>query len=109
MSSYLRRLYARLARHRYKLLLASLLLLVLGSGFAPATADPHVFAALLLQNLVVGVLVFAEEKPWLLLLCHPRRTSGPRKRKKQLLRGLWRQARPLLAPPQMEAGDSGEG
>ena len=39
----------------------------------------------------------------------PARTSGPRKRKKRLLRGLWRQARPLLAPPQMEAGDSGEG
>jgi len=67
--SYLRSSYARLARHRYKLLLASLLLLVLGSGFAPATADPHVFAALLLQNLAVGVLVFAKEKPLLLLLC----------------------------------------
>jgi hypothetical protein len=69
MSRSLRRPYARLARHRYKLLLASLLLLVLGSGFAPAAADPHVFAALLLQNLVVGVLVFAEEKPLLLGLC----------------------------------------
>jgi len=67
--SYLRSSYARLARHRYKLLLASLLLLVLGSGFAPVTADPHVFAALLLQNLAVGVLVFAEEKPSFLLLC----------------------------------------
>ena len=67
--SYLRRPYARLARHRYKLLMASLLLLVLGSGFAPAAADPHVFAALLLQNLAVGVLVFAEERPWLLVLC----------------------------------------
>lgn len=67
--SYLRHSYARLARHRYKLLLGSLLLLVLGSGFAPATADPRVFAVLLLQNLAVGVLVFAEEKPWLLLLC----------------------------------------
>jgi voltage-gated potassium channel len=67
--SYLRYPYARLARHRYKLLMASLLLLVLGSGFAPAAADPHVFAALLLQNLAVGVLVFAEERPWLLLLC----------------------------------------
>jgi voltage-gated potassium channel len=69
MSSYLRRPYAWLVRHRYKLLLASLLLLVLGSGFAPAAADPHVFAALLLQNLAVGVLVFAEEKPLLLVLC----------------------------------------
>ena len=67
--SYLRHSYARLARHRYKLLMASLLLLVLGSGFAPAAADPHVFAALLLQNLAVGVLVFAEERPWLLLGC----------------------------------------
>jgi voltage-gated potassium channel len=67
--SYLRHPYVRLARHRYKLLMASLLLLVLGSGFAPAAADPHVFAALLLQNLAVGVLVFAEERPWLLLLC----------------------------------------
>jgi voltage-gated potassium channel len=67
--SYLRRPYARLSRHRYKLLMASLLLLVLGSGFAPALADPHLFAALLLQNLAVGVLVFAEEKPWLLGLC----------------------------------------
>jgi hypothetical protein len=67
--SYLRRSYARLAGHRYKLLLGSLLLLVLGSGFAPAAADPGVFALLLLQNLAVGVLVFAEEKPWLLLLC----------------------------------------
>jgi voltage-gated potassium channel len=67
--SYLRRPYARLARHRYKLLMGSLLLLVLGSGFAPAAVDPHVFAVLLLQNLAVGVLVFAEEKPWLLLVC----------------------------------------
>jgi len=67
--SYLRRSYARLAGHRYKLLLGSLLLLVLGSGFAPAAADPGVFALLLLQNLAVGVLVFAEERPWLLLLC----------------------------------------
>jgi voltage-gated potassium channel len=67
--SYLHRPYVRLARHRYKLLMASLLLLVLGSGFAPALADPHLFAALLLQNLAVGVLVFAEERPWLLGLC----------------------------------------
>lgn len=67
--TYLRRPYARLARHRYKLLMASLLLLVLGSGFAPATIDPHLFAALLLQSLAVGVLVFAEEKPWLLGVC----------------------------------------
>lgn len=66
---HLRHPYARLARHRYKLLMASLLLLVLGSGFAPAAADPRVFGVLLLQNLVVGVLVFAEERPWLLLVC----------------------------------------
>jgi voltage-gated potassium channel len=67
--SPLRHPYAKLARHRYKLLLASLLLLVLGSGFAPALADPHIFAALLVQNVAIGALVFARERPWLLLLC----------------------------------------
>jgi hypothetical protein len=41
-------------------------MLVPGSGFAPATVDPHVFAALL-RSLAVGMLVFAEEKPCLLL------------------------------------------
>ncbi|GAA4499050.1 hypothetical protein GCM10023172_17080 [Hymenobacter ginsengisoli] len=67
--SYLRRPYAQLTRHRYKLLMASLLVLVLGSGFTSAAADPLVFVALLLQNMAVGVLVFAEERPWLLLVC----------------------------------------
>ena len=67
--SYLHHCYLVLARHRYKLLLGSLLLLVLGSGFTPATADPRLFAVLLLQNLAVGVLVFLEERPWLLLAC----------------------------------------
>ena len=65
---YLRHPYVKqLARNRYKLLVGSLLVLVLGSGFAPASADPRLFAALLLQNMLVGVLVFWEERPWLLL------------------------------------------
>ncbi|MGI4874475.1 MAG: ion channel [Janthinobacterium lividum] len=67
--NHLHRYYLVLARHRYKLLLGSLLLLVLGSGFTPASTDPRLFACLLLQNLVVGVLVFAEERPLLLLAC----------------------------------------
>ena len=66
--SYLSRHYPKLVRQRYKLLLASLLVLVLGSGFAPAAADPHLFAALLLQNMLVGTLVFWEERAVLLLL-----------------------------------------
>jgi hypothetical protein len=66
--SYLRHPYVKqLARNRYKLLVGSLLILVLGSGFAPASADPRLFAALLLQNMLVGVLVFWEERPWVLL------------------------------------------
>lgn len=67
--SYLGRHYPKLVRQRYKLLLLSLLVLVLGSGFAPATADPRLFAALLLQNMAVGVLVFWEERPLMLLAC----------------------------------------
>ena len=67
--TYLNRHYPRLVRYRYALLLASLLLLVLGSGFAPVAADPRLFAALLLQNMLVGVLVFWEERPLLLLAC----------------------------------------
>lgn len=67
--NYRRRYYPKLARQRYKLLLVSLLLLVLGSGFAPAAADPHLFAALLLQNMLVGTLVFWEERAALLLAC----------------------------------------
>jgi len=67
--SYLQHSYLRLVQQRYKLLLASLLILVLGSGFAPAAADPRLFAALLLQNMLVGVLVFWEERALLLLAC----------------------------------------
>ena len=67
--SYLWRSYPKLVRNRYKLLLGSLLVLVLGSGFAPASADPRLFAALLLQNMLVGTLVFWEERPLLLLAC----------------------------------------
>lgn len=67
--SYLSRHYSKLVRHRYTLLLGSLLALVLGSGFAPANADPRLFAALLLQNMAVGVLVFWEERPLALLAC----------------------------------------
>lgn len=67
--TYLSRHYPKLARHRYTLLLGSLLMLVLGSGFAPAAADPRLFAALLLQNMLVGALVFWEERPLLLLAC----------------------------------------
>lgn len=69
MKSYLRRRYPELAQHRYALLLGSLLLLVLGSGFTPSNADPRLFAVLLVQNLAVGTLVFWEERPWLLLAC----------------------------------------
>ena len=69
MSSYLRQYYPRLARHRYTLLLSSLLVLVLGSGFTPASADPRLFAVLVVQNMVVGVLVFWEDWPWVLLAC----------------------------------------
>ncbi|MDJ0365879.1 potassium channel family protein [Hymenobacter sp. H14-R3] len=66
--SYLRHPYVtQMARNRYKLLVGSLLFLVLGSGFVPASADPRLFAALLLQNMLVGVLVFWEERPWVLL------------------------------------------
>lgn len=67
--NFLHRHYATLVRHRYKLLLLSLLVLVLGSGFAPASVDPRLFAALLLQNMTVGVLVFWEERPLLLSGC----------------------------------------
>ncbi|GAB3635988.1 hypothetical protein GCM10027422_15780 [Hymenobacter arcticus] len=56
-----------MAYHRYKLLMGSLLFLVLGSGFVPASAAPRLFAALLLQNMLVGVLAFWEERPWVLL------------------------------------------
>jgi voltage-gated potassium channel len=65
----LQRQYDALVQHRYKLLLVSLLVLVLGSGFAPANSDPRLFAALLLQNMAVGALVFWEERPLLLLGC----------------------------------------
>jgi voltage-gated potassium channel len=68
-TSFLHRYAPRLSRHHYKLLLGSLLLLVLGSGFAPASADPGSFTALVLQNMVVGVLVFSSRRRWLLLLC----------------------------------------
>ncbi|NML64257.1 two pore domain potassium channel family protein [Hymenobacter sp. RP-2-7] len=68
-TSFLHRYAPRLARHHYKLLLVSLLALVLGSGFAPASADPLLFTALVLQNMVVGVLVFSARRRWLLLLC----------------------------------------
>ena len=67
--SFLHRYAPRLARHHYKLLLVSLLILVLGSGFAPASADPRLFAGLVLQNMVVGVLVFSARRHWLLLVC----------------------------------------
>jgi voltage-gated potassium channel len=67
--TFLHRQYAALVQHRYKLLLVSLLVLVLGSGFAPASIDPRLFAALLLQNMAVGALVFWEERPLLLLGC----------------------------------------
>lgn len=68
-TSFLHRYAPRLARHHYKLLLSSLLLLVLGSGFAPASADPGLFTTLVLQNMVVGVLIFSARRRWLLLLC----------------------------------------
>ncbi|MGI4835642.1 MAG: potassium channel family protein [Janthinobacterium lividum] len=67
--SFLHRYAPRLARHHYKLLLASLLALVLGSGFAPASADPRLFTALVLQNMGLGVLVLSARRRWLLLLC----------------------------------------
>ena len=67
--NFLHRHYATLVRHRYKLLLLSLLLLVLGSGLVPASVDPRLFAALLLQNMAVGVLVFWEERPLVLISC----------------------------------------
>ncbi len=67
--NFLHRHYATLVQHRYKLLLISLLVLVLGSGLAPANVDPRLFATLLLQNMVVGALVFWEERPLLLIGC----------------------------------------
>ena len=67
--NFLHRHYATLVRHRYKLLLLSLLMLVLGSGLVPASVDPRLFAALLLQNMAVGVLVFWEERPLVLISC----------------------------------------
>lgn len=67
--SFLHQFAPRLARHHYKLLLGSLLLLVLGSGLAPASADPLLFSALVLQNMLVGVLVFSARRRWLLALC----------------------------------------
>lgn len=67
--SFLGRYYPRLARHHYKLLLGSLLALVLGSGLAPASVDPRLFMALVLQNMVVGVLVFSGRRRWVLALC----------------------------------------
>lgn len=67
--TYVSRHYPKLVRYRYAVLLGSLLLLVLGSGFAPAAADPRLFTALLLQNMLVGTLVFWEERPLPLLAC----------------------------------------
>lgn len=45
--SCLHRTYPRLARHQYKLLVVSLLVLVLGPGFTPASTSPRLFAGLL--------------------------------------------------------------
>ena len=72
--TYVSRHYPKLMRYRYALLPGGLL--VLGSGFAPAAADPRLFAALLLRNMLVGTLVFWEEWPLLLLgRCSPWATA----------------------------------